>query len=299
VSILSGSPFIRASTSRTGEFSVSGLQPGAHTVTVRAASEMPGAPRAAGRGGREGRGTAPVLDLWAIEPVTISGRDVEGLSITLQPGLTLTGRVTFEGASDVDPATVAISVAPPSGAGTTIVTGPTNADIGADGTFSLEALVPGRYAINGFVRGGSPLAPAWVMQSVTTASGTRPDNIVDVRPGGDLSGVVVTFTNRVAELSGRIVDAAGRPAPGLSLVVMPADRDLWRMNRRLTRTVPPSQNGTYRLGGLLPGEYLLAAVADLDQADLTDDAFYDALAPAAIRLTLGPGERKVQDVQIR
>ena len=63
--------------------------------------------------------------------------------------------------------------------------------------------------------------------------------------------------------------------------------------------MPPSQNGTYRLGGLLPGEYFLAAVADLDQADLTDEAFYDALAPAAIRLTLAAGERKVQDVQIR
>ena len=48
-----------------------------------------------------------------------------------------------------------------------------------------------------------------------------------------------------------------------------------------------------------PGDYFLAALTDLDRSELYTPAFLRELVPAAIRLTLAEGERKVQNVQIK
>ena len=56
--------------------------------------------------------------------------------------------------------------------------------------------------------------------------------------------------------------------------------------------------GTFRFAGLLPGEYCLAVLMDLDAADMQDPAFLEQLLPAGIRMTLAEGDRKVQNVKL-
>ena len=60
----------------------------------------------------------------------------------------------------------------------------------------------------------------------------------------------------------------------------------------------PATNGAFALDGLPPGQYRVAVLTDLDPADLADSSFLDALAGAAVTVTLGEGERKTQDLRI-
>jgi hypothetical protein len=50
---------------------------------------------------------------------------------------------------------------------------------------------------------------------------------------------------------------------------------------------------------LPPGKYLLAAVTDIDRDEQFDPAFLGALVPAAVPVTLQPGEKRVQDLVIK
>jgi hypothetical protein len=49
---------------------------------------------------------------------------------------------------------------------------------------------------------------------------------------------------------------------------------------------------------LPPGNYLLAAVDDLDPQDLTDQKFLETVAGASLKLTLAEGEKKRQDLRL-
>jgi hypothetical protein len=47
------------------------------------------------------------------------------------------------------------------------------------------------------------------------------------------------------------------------------------------------------------GDYLLAAVSELDRDEQIDPAFLTSLQAAAVRITLQPVERKTQNLSIR
>jgi hypothetical protein len=60
-----------------------------------------------------------------------------------------------------------------------------------------------------------------------------------------------------------------------------------------------SSDGRYRISGLPPGEYYLAAMTDVDPTKLDDPSFLESLIPRAVKVVIGEGERKVSDYQIR
>ena len=49
---------------------------------------------------------------------------------------------------------------------------------------------------------------------------------------------------------------------------------------------------------LPPGEYLIAAVVDVEQGEWFDPRFLEQFLPGATRITLGDGEHKAQDVAV-
>jgi hypothetical protein len=51
--------------------------------------------------------------------------------------------------------------------------------------------------------------------------------------------------------------------------------------------------------GLLPGEYLVAAIEDADIPELADPAFFEAVARFATRVTLAAGQASTQNLVVR
>jgi hypothetical protein len=54
----------------------------------------------------------------------------------------------------------------------------------------------------------------------------------------------------------------------------------------------------FRFTGLPPGRYYLAALTEVDQSNLSDEAFLKRVAASATIVTLAEGEKKVQELKL-
>jgi hypothetical protein len=298
---------LRAVADASGRFVLPSVKPGQYTVIALAASRPTAAPAPPGAGGG---GIAPgrlavqagSMDLYARSELVVTGQDVEDLNITLQPGATLSGRVVYEAttlASSAEPLRASIQLMPPTLAAILRMSGADtySAVVNADASFSLS-VAPGTWALN-----ATPIttpADAWFLKSIQLRGQDVTDTPLDVRGGSDISGIVVTLSDRSAEISGSFVDATGKPAPGYFVAVFPVDRPNWgALVRRFKPPSLPSTDGKFRVTGLPPGDYYVAALTDIDPIDMLDESFVQKLIPAAFRITLREGEKKVQDFRIK
>jgi hypothetical protein len=267
-----------------GQFSAAGLAPGLYNLEARSVP-APGAPGAL---------------LWGRQEVAVAGGDDVNVSVPMQPGVSVSGRLVFEPGAPppVDLSRVRVSFIPerrgppgrPSSAAATV---------NADGTFTAAGVVPGRHRIVVTVPpAASGAAPAWFVKSAT-ANGADALDRFEIRHGEDVTGAVVTLTTRVSEISGAITDAAGRPAPEYFIIAFPADRALWSWNSRRIMQTRPSHDGHFEFRNLPPGEYLIGAVTDVEQNEWFEPAFLEQLLNASVKVTLADGEKKVQDLRLR
>lgn len=285
-------------TSRTdneGRFVVPSLSPGPYTLFVRGASATGrrGSP-ARGAGGGPVRPGEVAMDLWATQDVDIDGTDLTDLQLTLQPGLAVGGHIVFDGDGPApDPTRIRISIIPSVREGAPSL-GVTAQTPDADGTFALQGVPPGAYRLNVIFPGTNQ---SWVARAAMSGGQDLLDGF-DLRAGDDRADIVVTFTDKVTEVAGTIFDVDGRPTADYMVLVFPVDRTHWSYPSRRTRQSRPDSDGEFRIAGLPPGDYFLAALTDLDGVDLGDIEFLEALSEASIRLSLAEGEKKRQDVKL-
>jgi protocatechuate 3,4-dioxygenase beta subunit len=266
-------------TSRTtagGAFEFGGVRPGRYTVAARASlpDTGPGAP-------------APILA--AMADVEVHGEDVRGLSLQLQEGLSVAGTVRFDGTAPPPPlASVRVSLATAEPTGFSISSGSATAK--PDGSFFISGVTPGRYRLTAFVPG----TPAvWTLRSSIAAGQDALDGVVDIRE--PIAGAEITLTDRQAELSGKIQDAG---AADYTIVLYSPDRNHWRPPTRRVMTSRTANDGTFTFRSVPPGEYMLAAVEDVEPGEWYDPTFLQRLLPSSMKVSIGEAEKKVQDVRV-
>jgi hypothetical protein len=281
-----------ARTNASGRFTLQSVPPGDYRVTIRASSASSPGP----------------LDLWAQADVRVSGADIEDVALALAPASTIGGRVSFEGNAQAPPdlstirlhftAVEAMALAM-SGGGSGGQ--PPTTSVQADGTFRVEGLPPDRYLIGASwpgMRSGDGTTGWWIT-SVRIGDRELGDAALGVEPNATLGGVTITFSDRIGTIEGTLMDAAGRPAPDYVVLAFPVDRGSWTtVSRRIVPPARPGTDGRYRLTGLLGGDYYLAVVTTMDSDDGSDPAFLEALLPGAIKVSIGTGETKRQDLRI-
>jgi hypothetical protein len=114
----------------------------------------------------------------------------------------------------------------------------------------------------------------------------------------DLTGVVLTFTDRPAAIVGSV--RSGNAADSAAVVVaFPTDAAAW-IGRgpfpRRVRTARAGVDGTYTISALVPGEYYVAAVKEEALGDAQDPAVLEALTRVAQQVRVVDGERRRQDL---
>jgi hypothetical protein len=82
------------------------------------------------------------------------------------------------------------------------------------------------------------------------------------------------------------------------VIAFSADRSVWLPQSRRLRSVRPSTDGQFRFDDLPAGEYYVAALTDGDADDWQSSGFLAEAIQGAIKVTLGDGERKTQDLRI-
>jgi hypothetical protein len=226
--------------------------------------------------------------------ITVDGHDQSGVAIVMQPSLTVTGRLAFDGATaPPTPLTrvrVALSSADPARPSPDSV-----ATVNTDGSFVMSNMAPGRYNLRASITAGGS---GWALKSAMVDGHDAADVPLVIAPGQDVTGAVVTFTDRPTDISGVLSDAAGRGTPEFSIVVFSTDRAAWTDASRRIRATRPNSAGSFQISGLPPGEYFLAAVSDYDPQELYDPSFLEQLTAAPYTITLADGEHKKQDLKI-
>lgn len=273
----------RGSVTASG-YAIPGVSPGEYTIVARS--------------GTGGRGAAaappPAATLWSVMDVTVGGADQPDLLIRLVQGQRISGRIAFNRAASTPKAIKAGEVVL-SAAGSYLGSASTpRAVVDSNGAFRFDSVPPGSYLVRASLAGGGE----WTLKSAMLGSVDLADVPLSVTPGAaDLDTLVVTFTDRAAELGGRLLDDVNRPVTRYSIVVFTTDRTLWRPSARRVRAVRPATDGSFTVPGLAAGEYAVVAVEDLEADALGDSAFLSQLLGSAFKLTLADGERKRQDLR--
>jgi len=166
------------------------------------------------------------------------------------------------------------------------------ASIAADGRFTLEGVTPGVYRVNVL----SP--PNWRPRFFNVGGRDALDFLLTVTANQEIGPAELTMTTRTATLGGTLLDASGRPAPAHTIIVFPDDPTYWVPSSRRIRATRPSTDGRYSLANLPAGGYRLVAVDDLEDGQWFDPSVLRQLAGAALAISIGDGENKVQDLRV-
>jgi carboxypeptidase family protein len=225
---------------------------------------------------------------FASMPLSVSGGDIDNLAVMTTPGVTVSGRVAYQG-QGAPKSTVQVTAAPPSGGAAPIgqlinARALGGGRVNQDGTFELRG-VAGPQMIR-----VQNLPAGWGLKGITLDGADITDAPYDFKPGNNVTGLVITLTDQLSEITGSVRDGRGEPVADYVLVAFPENTRLWGAQSRFVQTTRPNQNGTFSIKGLPPGRYLAAVVPALENGLQNDPAVLEQLRPRARSFSLAEGQ---------
>ncbi len=318
-----------------GKFTFRDVPPGQYRVMARANiravdtnAQTAANAQAAGRGGggRGGAGGGPggrggpgqiTQVLWGSADIAVTGEDVKNVNVSLQPGMTLSGRVSFEGQAALPPTDltrVRINLSARGAQPGLDLGGLPPAEVDATGQFRIKGVPPGRYSINANAQAGQvpgATQPAggrgggagggagqWVLKSALANGRDALDHSLVVEPNQEVSGMLLTFVDRTQEVSGTIQDTMGKPTSDYTIILFAADKSFWQPQARRIQSARPGTDGKFAFRNIPSGEYRITAVTDVEPGEWFDPEFLAAIVSASIPVLVNDGEKKVQDLKV-
>jgi hypothetical protein len=169
-----------------------------------------------------------------------------------------------------------------------------------DFTFELKTL-PSHIALRAFaptLPGGPNGAGGWQIKSIRANGADITDSGVDLG-GQGLSGVEIEMTNRLQRLSGAVTNARGEPIKDYAVAVFPQDRARWIASlNRYFAVLRPSDDGTFKVQTLPPGEYYAIALEGIDLSDWADPDALEGLSRQATPFALTPGDNRTLELRL-
>jgi protocatechuate 3,4-dioxygenase beta subunit len=288
------SPGLQAAVSRDGTFTVRNVPPGRYIALAHEIRVDPVQQR-----------TALATLRFAALPLLVSGQDITGVTMTLRPGGTISGTVSFEGSRAQPPRNLGSFRVMATGLRASIGIPASVSSVRADGSFTinnvaplpvmLDAAVPARDADAGADR----RAP-WQLKGIYLNGRDISDAPIEVSPDRPVSGVVVVFSDSVTTLAGAVRDNAGQPAAGCAVVVFSSDRALWSLPlSRYVRMARTGRDGRFEIRPLAPGSYYVQTLADVDSLQWSNPEVLEQLRETASLVRVVDGETKSLDLLLR
>jgi hypothetical protein len=225
---------------------------------------------------------------FASLPLSVTGEDISNVTILTTPGISVSGRVVFQGQKPQAGSTRGLQITAAPVTGQQSIMGIAGRALGGgrvadDGAFELRGVLGSQMIRVGGVPGG------WTLKSISVNGEDITDKPYEFKSGNNVAGVVVTLTDRLTDLSGSVRDAKGQAMKDYVLVIFPDDAKLWTGQSRYIRTARPNQDGNFSLKGLPPGRYLAAPLDSLENGAQNDPALLQQLRPRAKSFTLNEG----------
>lgn len=290
LALLSNDPGIDAAeaiSGTNGAFSLLGIPAGDYVLRAILTADPTSRPSALAE--------AVPSTFWANFPISVGGSNVDGLTLDLARGATVTGHVVIPGG---DP-TVGSRIIPRVSIALRALEGQSwrlsahGAD--QDGTFATGGYPPGRYLLRVTAPRG------WILQSAMYHG-----NDISLEPftldGQGLANVSVTLTNRPAAVAGTVRKPDGNPDDNATVLVFPSryvsDHGLGAPPERL-REQHASKDGSFQVGSLPAGQYRVIAIDDALADGWRTIGHLDQLGTLSTVISLKMGETTRLDLRVQ
>ncbi len=305
-----GLPGLVAKTARpdaTGKFTFTGVAPGAYNLTAKSggnatfiSSDGDRTMMFVTREVRAGNSLGgpdpgpPAPPMWAKADAAVDGRTKTDVAMVLQPGMTVAGRIAFDGTGEVptDFSQIRLILGTASTTAPGVISGTSMGSVNADGTFRITDVMPGKYRVT------TTPVKGWRAKSVDASGKDALDFLLDVQPNDDLTNVTVNYTNRATELAGTLTDSSGVATADYTIVLFAGEQRFWTPQSRRILTTRPATDGKFSFRDLPPGEYRLVALDDAEPGSWFDPDFLKQLVGASMSLTITEGQKKTQDLRV-
>jgi hypothetical protein len=210
-------------------------------------------------------------------PVSVSGVDIDNLSLTTSSGWSLNGAIVTDTGELVPAATstrMRVLARPLSSdnlaMGPGIGAAADNGRVTDNATFNLSGLFgPVTLRLN--------MPDGWVVQSIRFDGRDVTDGAIEGRSGDSLAGVQVVVTNKVNVVAGSITDGKGAATSDGTVLVFADDTQKWMEDSRFVRSARPDQQGTFQIKGLPAGDYLAVALEYVEDGSWNDPDFLESI----------------------
>jgi hypothetical protein len=288
--------------SDTGAFEFRNIAPGSYELIATINAPGPGAlivgtplGNAAGLTAANvavGRGPrmpgAPVMAARA--QVDVVNSDVEGVSLLLENGFNVNGKVTLDGRSSADASTSGVRVQLLSDPNIPPLAIPA-VNTEADGTFSITGVTPGTYrlSVGALPRNTYVKAALFGGVDILNTGGTR----LEGEPRG---GLDVILGNAPGSLDVAVVDNRQMPVAGVTVVLVPDSARRKRYD--IFRQATSDSSGRIHLDNLVPGDYKVFAWEVVESNAWTDPDFLRSYENNGATVRIPEGGRGATDVQV-
>ena len=198
--------------------------------------------------------------------VEVGERDVEDLKLTVQPYITISGRLRWDGGPPPEFSKVRVDLDP-------VVFFGSNAKIEAAREFQAGHLVTGKMSIQ--IVG---LGEQDYVKAIYYGNRAVEDETIDVMPSAELEIVLRRGTGSVIGT----VEKNGEPAAGATVVLIPAKSS----SRSLYRSCKSDATGHFEVRSAAPGDYSLLAFESIEPDAWLDTEFAAKYARDAEHITL-------------
>ncbi len=219
----------------------------------------------------------------ARQPLEVGNANVEGANLTIAPGITISGRIIWDGKPGLDRADLFVSLVP---VDSTISF---NAPARATGSsFSLKDVFDGTYRLG--VVGQSKDC---YLKSIRYGSNEALETGFTVFRGTQLP-LEVTISSRGAHAQGAVTDKDGLPVTGVWVVLVPDEsrRDQFRLYQKASA----DQYGHFLLRGIPPGDYKIFCWEEVEDGAWEDPDFLRPFEDRGQKVSVEESDTKTVDV---
>jgi len=229
---------------------------------------------------------------FAMLPIDVGNANLEGVTLTINPGVTVSGHIRVDGETTdpipsfqlrFSPWAPGFNVGPPQ---------PAKAD--ASNNFSFDDVNPEHFEVN-----VSPLPGTFYLKSIRAGNTDVLANGLDLTGGGAAALDVVIGVN-APQITGAVQDpATQQPAVGVTVVLVPQEKERREVSL-FYRTASTDQNGNFTMARVNPGEYKVYAWDDVENGVWFDPDFLKPVeskgspvsvregSPVSVQLTMIP-----------
>jgi hypothetical protein len=215
-------------------------------------------------------------------PVDVGSSNLENVSLSINSGVDIAGRIRIEGDTQQNLSNVNVTLQPRETGGVTF--GGAGTRVKDDLSFQLQNVATEIFAMAVF-----GLPDGFYVKSIKSGETDVLTAGLDVTRGAP-QPVEVLVSPHAGLISGVVQNAStGQPVPGATVVLVPQVKEPLLSNYK---TVTTDQNGTYTLKSLTPGEYKAFAWEDLEPGAYMDPDFMKPLESKGEPVTIRESDQK-------